>query len=58
MQKYEKLYDIPKTVEPGQSITIVVDMIAPDKAGTYSTNWALVKGSTVLCNLPVTIVVK
>jgi hypothetical protein len=58
MQKYEKLYDIPKTVEPGQSITIVVDMIAPDKAGTYSTNWALIKGSTVLCNLPVTIVVK
>ena len=58
MQKYEKLYDIPKTVEPGESITIVVDMIAPDKAGTYSTNWALVKGSTVLCNLPVTIVVK
>jgi hypothetical protein len=25
---------------------------------TYSTNWALVQSSTVLCNLPVKIIVK
>ncbi len=58
MQKYEKLYDLPQTVKNGETIKITVDMLTPDKAGTYSTQWALVKGSTILCPLPLTVVVK
>jgi len=56
--KNNALYDLPKTVKPGESIKIIVDMIAPSSPGVYTTNWALVEGSATLCNLPVTIAVK
>ncbi len=58
MQKYEKAFDLPSTVDPDGTITLVVDMVAPNTAGTYTATWALVNGDTVLCNLPVTIKVK
>lgn len=58
IQKYGKVFDFKQTVKPGESIKIMVDMLAPDKAGTYTTNWAIVQGSTTLCSLPLTIVVK
>lgn len=58
MQKYEKLYDLPKTVKPGESITIIVDMVAPKYSGYYSTTWGLAMSSTTICNLPLTIYVK
>jgi hypothetical protein len=58
MYKYDAIYDLPKTVKPGESIKIVVDMLAPASPGVYTTNWALVEGSTTLCSLPVTIAVK
>lgn len=56
--KYNSAYDLPQSVKPGESITIVVDMLAPSQAGQYTTNWALVSGSTTLCNLPLTITVR
>lgn len=56
--KYNSAYDLPQSVKPGESITIVVDMLAPSQAGQYTTNWALVSGSTTLCNLPLTISVR
>ena len=58
MQKYLKLYDFTQTVKNGETIKIAVDMVAPDKAGTYTTTWSIVKGSTILCSLPLTVVVK
>jgi hypothetical protein len=58
MQKYAKAYDLKETVPPGATVTLRVDMTAPADPGTYSTTWALVQGSTVLCSLPVKIVVK
>lgn len=58
MQKYGKVFDLPETVDPGESITIVVDMVAPGTVGTYSTTWVLADGGTTLCKLPLTIVVK
>jgi len=58
MQKYEKVFDLPSTVDPDGKITLVVDMIAPNTVGTYSTTWAIVRGDTVLCTLPVSIRVK
>lgn len=58
MQKYGKTFDFKQTVKSGETVSIVVDMLAPDKAGTYSTTWAIVQGSTTLCSLPITVVVK
>lgn len=55
MHKYNNLYDLPKTVKPGESITIIVDMVAPQYSGWYSTSWGIVRGSTVLCSLPLTL---
>jgi len=50
--------DLPASVAAGNSITVVVDMLAPAEPGTYSAVWALVNGDTVACNLSVNIVVK
>jgi hypothetical protein len=58
MHKHFSAYDFNKTVKPGESIKITVDMTAPSSAGDYTANWAVVEGSTVICNLPVTIRVK
>jgi len=58
LHKYESMYDFNETVKSGDSVKIRVDMLAPLKAGTYTTNWALSQGSNVLCNLPITIIVK
>jgi hypothetical protein len=58
MQKYEKVFDLTEEVKSGGKVTLRVDMSAPTDPGTYSATWALVQGSTVLCNLPVKIVVK
>lgn len=58
LHKYESLYDFNETVKSGESVKIRVDMLAPLKAGTYTTNWALSQGSNLLCNLPITIIVK
>jgi hypothetical protein len=33
-------------------------MLAPADPGTYSATWALAQGNTILCTLPVKIVVK
>ncbi len=51
-------YDLRQTIKNGESGTIIVDMLAPDQAGTYSTQWAIVSGSTPLCYLVVTVTVK
>jgi hypothetical protein len=58
MHTYEDLYDIPQTVKPDETIKIGVDMLAPGTAGTYKTQWALVKGRIILCLLPLTVNVK
>ncbi len=58
MHKRASRYDLPKTVKPGESITIVVDMVAPKYSGYYSTTWGIVSGSTNLCSLPMQIYVK
>ncbi len=58
MQKYDDRYDLNEEVKSGETITVVVDMKAPADAGWYTTNWALVQGSTTLCNLPLTLRVR
>lgn len=58
LHKYDKIYDLSEEVKSGEKVEIRVDMMAPHTAGTYTTYWALTTGSTTLCNLPVTIIVK
>ena len=56
--KKTSAYDLPKSVKSGNSIKIVVDMLAPSQSGYYSTNWGLVSSSTTLCNLYLSIRVR
>ena len=58
LHKYGKIFDLPQTVKDGETIEIRVDMMAPSATGVYTTNWALVQGSTTLCSLPLTITVR
>jgi hypothetical protein len=58
MQNHANAYDLDQVVKSGESVTLTVDMTAPTDAGTYSTTWALSQGSTIICTLPVKIVVK
>lgn len=58
MQKKNDVYDLPKDVKPGESVDIIVDMLAPDVTGTFKTAWGLARSDRVFCNLNITIVVK
>lgn len=58
MQQSGDTFDLNTAVAAGDSVDIVVDMAAPANPGNYQTNWAVVRGSTVLCTLPVLITVK
>lgn len=57
LQQNGNLYDFPSTVTPGNSINLSVSMMSPAQSGIYTSNWAVVAGSTVICNIPVTIIV-
>jgi uncharacterized protein YgiM (DUF1202 family) len=58
MQKYNKLYDLPRDVAPGESIDIIVDMVAPEKEGPHGTTWVVKRGSDTICTLPLAIEVR
>jgi len=53
-----EIYDLQKSVKPGESIDLIVDMRAPDEEGDYDTTWVLRRGSHTLCTLKVEIEVK
>ena len=44
-------FDIPKTVVPGELITITITLTAPKQPGEYSTQWALRVGKRDFCLL-------
>lgn len=56
LQKYGDIYDLAKTVNPGEQITITIDMVVPGTAGTYKAVWKLVQGSTTVCTMNLEIV--
>jgi uncharacterized protein YraI len=43
------LYDLNYTVQPGQTYSFTVDMLAPFNAGSYGEAWELVQGNKQLC---------
>jgi hypothetical protein len=58
MHTHDDTYNMKSSVSNGESIDIIVDMLAPDKTGSYSATWAIVKGGTTVCTMTVDIVVK
>lgn len=58
LQKRTDRYDLPQTVKPGETVRVVVDMIAPSAAGLYNTSWALVEGGQTLCTFSINLRVR
>lgn len=58
MQKIKDVYDLKADVKPGESVDVIVDMLAPDSTGTFKTTWSLARNSNNFCTLSITIVVK
>ena len=58
-EMHEKaVYDFAQTVKDGESIKIIVDMLAPPTPGIYNTRWAIVSGGKTLCILAVSVTVE
>ena len=53
-----KAADLPKSVAPGQSITLTLSMVAPSSTNNYKTVWTLQQGKNGFCRLTINIVVK
>lgn len=58
MHKYTQPYDLPAMVKPGETVKLLVDMVAPNKTGTYTTEFELRGDLGRLCSLPLTVVIK
>ncbi len=51
LQKFGDVYDLGKIVNPGEEITITIDMLAPNIAGTYKSTWVLVGEGKTVCTM-------
>jgi len=43
------VYDLSKTVNPGETYDVTLDAIAPSSAGNFGEAWAIAAGNTTLC---------
>lgn len=50
--------DLPADVSTGNSVELIIDMLAPKESGSYQTVWALKQGTIVFCYVSLNIVVK
>lgn len=57
-QENTDVVDLGADVAKDASFTVIVDMVAPEKEGTYNTSWAVRNGSTTVCMLYLTIKVE
>lgn len=53
-----KAADLPKSVSPGEAITLKISMVAPSDNGSTKTVWTLRQGKTQFCHLSLTVVVR
>jgi hypothetical protein len=58
LQKRGDRYDMLQSVKSGETVKLVIDVVAPNSAGSYTTNWALIEGNNTICNLSYTLRVK
>ena len=52
------VYDLPSDVPTGKDVKLGVDMVALKNPGSYTTTWALRKGSKTFCTVTLKITVK
>jgi hypothetical protein len=52
------VYDLPSTVNPGQTVTISGTGTTPSTTGSYTENWAVAQGKNPVCPFNVVIQVK
>ena len=57
-QKKVDAIDLPSNVDTGDSISLVVDMVAGTDTGTHDASWGLVNGSTSFCTVNIHVNVK
>ncbi len=50
--------DLPASVSNGNTVELIIDMMAPSNAGNYQSTWAFRQGSTYFCYVNVNITVK
>jgi len=50
-------YDLQTTIKRGESMDVIVDMVAPKNSGVYTTVWVLRAGSETFCTMSLTIIV-
>lgn len=55
MHEGSDLRDLPGDVAKDSTFKFILDMIAPNEVGRYTSTWAMVQGSTTLCTFTVTI---
>lgn len=53
-----EIYDLSANVPRNGTTDLIVDMVAPRNAGTYTTTWNLYVGSKSFCNMRLSIVVQ
>ena len=51
MEINRRIIDLPRSVPPGDSITIKITMMAPAKPGDYHTIWSLKVGNREFCQM-------
>ena len=52
------VYNLPKTVMPGETLTLSGSFTTPAKAGSYTETWAIAQTKKVVCSFDITIQVK
>lgn len=53
----QDVYDLPRDVKSGESVKLIVDMVAPKLSGNWKTVWTLRKGGDDFCHVDLTITV-
>jgi hypothetical protein len=51
----ESAYDLNVTIQPGETVTLVVDMKAPNQKGSYTTVWQVRSGKVRFCSMRLSI---
>lgn len=57
-QEHVDKLDLSDTVNKGDSVEFIIDMLAPHSAGTYSATWGLKKDDVIFCASAIQIIVK
>ncbi|MDK1029619.1 MAG: NBR1-Ig-like domain-containing protein [Anaerolineae bacterium] len=52
------LFDLPKSIGPGGTLSMTVSMIAPNNSGTYTSTWSVRDSKNTYCEVSANIIVK